>query len=343
MKKITILLLLVATITAATAQNIQSGVYYIKSASNTNYALAVGSTKTKSGNPIVCIKKWQKAKSQQWKVVKENNGGISIHSMTDERATIDVENFLYESGTAIQLFDYHGGDNQRWSPTSKGSNKYILRSIGNRNFSIAANNKTKLTGGLSVRLRKNNGEYPNVWLFQKVQNSTSSSSSSSSSSSKGKMDGLIFKSGDLHYKILSSNTCEVTNRVTSIKTKDVVVPPSITYKGVTYKVIGIGSGAFSNEVKMTSVTLPSTLQYINEKAFMGTLIKMVTIHGATKVKSYAFKDCKNLTSVSFSGTGWSFSTNSFSGCNKLKEVYLHTTKKAKDFKFVGASPKVKVY
>ena len=340
-----ILMMLVMANSAVTAQTIKPGTYYIRLAKNNNYALAFKNNE--EGKTIACIKKWEKVKAQQWKVVKEN-GGISIRRASNEQAALDVEDFVYESGSNIQLFDHHGGDNQVWVPSSKGSNRYILKSKGKKTLCLAANNESKLSEGLSVRLRQASGKYPKEWIFQAVEKNDSESSSTQdmrgTKSHNDSFNGIIFKSGDLQYKILTSTTCEVTNRVTSIRKGNITVPKTVTHKGVRYTVVGLAYGCLSNEIKMTSVSLPNTLEYIGEKAFMGTPIKTIYISGSPKVMKYAFKNCTKLTNVHFADTGWSFSTYAFDGCKNLNEVRLHTQRKAKDFEFKGASPKrVNVY
>ena len=213
-----ILMMLVMANSAVTAQTIKPGTYYIRLAKNNNYALAFKNNE--EGKTIACIKKWEKVKAQQWKVVKEN-GGISIRRASNEQAALDVEDFVYESGSNIQLFDHHGGDNQVWVPSSKGSNRYILKSKGKKTLCLAANNESKLSEGLSVRLRQASGKYPKEWIFQAVGKNDSESSSTQdmrgTKSHNDSFNGIIFKSGDLQYKILTKGTGEIPQATDKVK------------------------------------------------------------------------------------------------------------------------------
>ncbi|MBL1488787.1 hypothetical protein ELC62_30545, partial [Klebsiella pneumoniae] len=48
---------------------------------------------------------------------------------------------------------------------------------------------------------------------------------------------------------------------------DVVIPETVTYGGVTYKVTGIKSSAFNACENLTSVTIPNTVTEIADNAF----------------------------------------------------------------------------
>lgn len=59
---------------------------------------------------------------------------------------------------------------------------------------------------------------------------------------------------------------------------DVVIPPTLTYNGVTYTVDEIGYSAFENCPGLTSITIPATIEVINGSAFRNdTNLKAVYI------------------------------------------------------------------
>ncbi len=175
-----------------------------------------------------------------------------------------------------------------------------------------------------------------------TKNTTKKSSKSTTKKSTGATGkkNIIFKVGNLHYRIVGNNTCEVTNLVTSIRDKRVIIPSYVTHNKVKYYVIGIGKGALSREVKMTEVILPPKIQYVGPKAFLESNLETIFLPGNVKVKEWAFKDCKKLRQVIFGGKGWSFSANAFYGCTSLKTIHLNTTKSASSFRFDGANPRV---
>ena len=73
----------------------------------------------------------------------------------------------------------------------------------------------------------------------------------------------------------------------------------ITYKGNSYEVLGIGTGAFYNCGKLTSVNIPNSVIYIGEDAFKGCsdLVSITIPHGVTSIGGYVFYECSGLKSV----------------------------------------------
>jgi len=75
----------------------------------------------------------------------------------------------------------------------------------------------------------------------------------------------------LYYKLSEDGTAEVTyetvdaNNYASLS-GEITVPGYITYDGLEYKVIGIGTGAFANCTGITKVNLPQ-IEYIRQEAF----------------------------------------------------------------------------
>ncbi len=85
---------------------------------------------------------------------------------------------------------------------------------------------------------------------------------------------------------------------------DVVVPESVTYENVEYKVTGIGLGAFVNSENLTSVSLPNTITYISDDAFMGckSLTEFTVPEGVDYIHNYTFALCDNLSNVNLSNS-----------------------------------------
>lgn len=81
------------------------------------------------------------------------------------------------------------------------------------------------------------------------------------------------------------------------------IPETADYKGKTFTVVEIGSGAFSGS-NVENVTIPSTVTYIG---------------------SMAFNDCLSLKEVNFSEGLQTISNSAFFGCKALEEISIPST------------------
>lgn len=124
-----------------------------------------------------------------------------------------------------------------------------------------------------------------------------------------KASAYDFEVDGLYYNILSEEdlTCELTMQdKQNHYWGDVVVPSSVKYDDRQFTVIGIygasilykAEGAFTNSF-VTSVSLPNTISYIDEFAFLGCQqLSTVNIpENVSRIGKYAFYDCPKLRSV----------------------------------------------
>lgn len=78
----------------------------------------------------------------------------------------------------------------------------------------------------------------------------------------------------------------------------VIIPPSVTKDGVTYRVNSIGKDAFNNCQKLTAVTLPNTIDSINSWAFRLTQIESLVVPASTVyIATEIVAHCPKLTSL----------------------------------------------
>ena len=115
-----------------------------------------------------------------------------------------------------------------------------------------------------------------------------------------------FEVDGIYYNYYGSNSVEVTykdynNGNCNSYSGDVVIPETVTYNDVEYKVTSIGNCAFYNCSGLTSVTIPQ---------------------GVTTIESFAFGECSGLTSVTIPQGVTEIGDEAFSNCSGLKSVYI---------------------
>ena len=118
-------------------------------------------------------------------------------------------------------------------------------------------------------------------------------------SSNTSTSSSTFYSGGIYYKIGENNTVSVISGEVKY-TGNVVIPEQVTYNGKTYSVTRIGY-SFSGCSGLTSVTIPNSVTYIPDDAFL---------------------NCSNLTSVAIGNGVTYIDRNAFKGCNNLISVYI---------------------
>ena len=104
----------------------------------------------------------------------------------------------------------------------------------------------------------------------------------------------------------------------------VVIPESITYHGITYRVTSIGEGTFNNCTGLTSVTVPESVTSIGQYAFSGCAgLTTITIpEGVTSIGEGTFYNCTGLTSVTISEGVTLIGSYAFSGCTGLASLTI---------------------
>lgn len=101
----------------------------------------------------------------------------------------------------------------------------------------------------------------------------------------------------------------------------IVIPETVTYQGVSYKVTSIDDLSFYDYDDLTSVVLPNSLTTIGSEAFYGckNLTAIELPESLTKIDSNAFTDC-GFTSIHIPKNVTSLYRNVFSKCSKLRTI-----------------------
>ncbi len=106
--------------------------------------------------------------------------------------------------------------------------------------------------------------------------------------------------------------------------------------------VGIGSGAFRNCSKLSEITIPNTVKYINAWAFEDcTALQSIIIPDSVSlIEGYAFENCKSMKSITVGSGVTAIGSGAFEGCNSLNAVYISDIDKWCEIEFqaVTASP-----
>ena len=133
-----------------------------------------------------------------------------------------------------------------------------------------------------------------------------------------------FKVDGIYYTYLSQSdkTVSVTYRGIAYfdNRKDysgnVVIPPTVTYQGMTYSVTSIGDNAFRGCTELTSIEIPDNVSSIGEGAFQGCsgLTKIEIPSSVESIGNVAFCGCTGLTSTEIPNSVASIGYRAFDGC-----------------------------
>ena len=124
----------------------------------------------------------------------------------------------------------------------------------------------------------------------------------------------------ISYSITSTddNTVKVVANASGYS-GNVTIPSEVTYKDVTYTVTAIGSGAFTDDAELTSVSLPSTVKSIGYAAFSGSSVNSVVLSdGLKSIGSWAFNGCTSLKYVNIPSSVNKIGDLAFCGCSSLE-------------------------
>lgn len=108
-----------------------------------------------------------------------------------------------------------------------------------------------------------------------------------------------FEYEGLHYGIINQNSVYVAEHDAHRSiTGDLVIPSTVTYQGIKYYVVMIGSNVFADNPYIASVVIPKGVKIINDDAFAGcSNLSSVTLpEGLIKIDARVFYGC-NLQSI----------------------------------------------
>ncbi len=129
----------------------------------------------------------------------------------------------------------------------------------------------------------------------------------------------------IYYNVYST-TCTVTFKSKSYKSYkgNIVIPSTVTYKGNTYTVTGIGKCAFMDCEGLTSITLPEGVTFIGNLAFAScSNLTSITLPNTVKsIDHSAFSSCIGLTSIIIPSSVTEIGDLAFYKCTNLKSITI---------------------
>jgi len=142
--------------------------------------------------------------------------------------------------------------------------------------------------------------------------------------------GDTIVSDGFHYRVIDDESVSlvaIDNALDEIA--DAVIPECVTtLDGSSFAVTTIGASAFAGSESLTTLSLPVTLQVIEDYAFAGCTNltgSIVLPHGLKSLGTKAFAGCLRLTSLSLPSSLETLGDNALEGCTSLDTVFSHTS------------------
>lgn len=132
---------------------------------------------------------------------------------------------------------------------------------------------------------------------------------------------------DIYYNVnVTEMTVDVTYKSVAYNSYSgrLFIPSTITYNNRELKVVSIGSNAFRDCDKLTSVSLPNSISLIGNGAFYGctNLTDLIIPNSVTTIKDNAFNGCSSLTNMDIPNSVTDFRHSAFYNCTNLRSVRL---------------------
>ncbi|MBR5067968.1 MAG: RICIN domain-containing protein [Bacteroidales bacterium] len=143
-------------------------VYYIKSAGDPNYVLAVNGKA--SNHQRIVIQKNQKTDAQKWRLTHEKDDTYALHNMSDEKFVISINDQL--RGFAW-LSEFKGSELERWKAVKMPNGNYQLLCSKDQNRALDIE-AAKYAENQGVQLYGRHNDLNQQWIMERVDGTSTS-------------------------------------------------------------------------------------------------------------------------------------------------------------------------
>jgi hypothetical protein len=252
----------------------------------------------------------------------------------EEVATIKISSpdsiFLGSYGNELELTDtVEVLSNSDWTVAIPANVKWMtLDTVAGSNFTVTGNHRDSIytlrgngNGRFTVRVLPNSGapeREADITISKEILTSSVHVS----------QDWNVVEVEGIRYARNNPNIYSDTYIGVSSKdggySGNIVVPPTMEYKGITYNVESIHANAFKDCSELDSVTISYGVKYIEGEAFLGcSNLTSVTIPNSVTSMGFAvFNSCAKLTSITIPNSVVNLDQSLFTGCSGLTGVTL---------------------
>ena len=140
-------------------------------------------------------------------------------------------------------------------------------------------------------------------------------------------DGSIYIEEDgIRYSLKngSATVLKQSKSIVSGTSREIVLPQSVTYQGVDYKLTAIGDSAFEYFYRLTDITIPYGVTAIGQNAFKNclSLTKAEVPDSVRYIGNYAFAYCRKLTAIHIPDGIVEISEGVYSQCASVTNITI---------------------